>query len=89
MGSIGLLIAVITRSSGVAIAVGIGYILVFEGLIGIVADDLMGYLPGGTIGVVASGTGAELDWLTALGLTLAYTVAACVSSLAAFRRRVS
>ena len=86
-GAIGLLIAVITRSSGVAIAVGIGYILVFEGLIGIVADELVDYLPGGTIGVVASGTGGELDWLPALALTLAYTAAACAVALAVFRRR--
>lgn len=86
-GAIGLLIAVVTRSGGVAIAVGIGYILVFEGLIGIIADELVDYLPGGTIGVVASGGGAELDWLPALGLTLAYTTTACVLALAVFRRR--
>lgn len=86
-GLIGLMIAVLTRSSGTAIGVGIGWLLVVENLIGITAPDITHLLPGGTLSALAAGGTTDLSWTSALGLTLLYgAVAACVSLLA-FRNR--
>lgn len=86
-GLIGLLIAVWTRSSGIAIGVGIGYLLIVENLIGIVADGATDFLPGGTLGALASGGTADLAWSTALGLTVLYGSAAALAALMIFRNR--
>lgn len=86
-GLIGLLIAVWTRSSGIAIAVGIGYLLVVENLIAIVAPDLTDYLPGGTLAALAEGGTADLAWSVALGMTVLYGAAAALAALLVFRRR--
>jgi hypothetical protein len=45
-GLIGLMLAVLTRSSAMAIGIGIGFLLVVESLITIVAPDAGKYLPG-------------------------------------------
>ena len=45
-GLIGLMLAVLTRSSAIAIGIGLGFLLVVEGLISIVAPDASSYLPG-------------------------------------------
>ncbi len=86
-GLIGLLIAVWARSSGVAIAAGIGYLLVFENLIAIVADGITDYLPGGTLAALADGGTPDLAWATALGLTVLYGALAAGASLLIFRTR--
>ena len=86
-GLIGLLIAVWTRSSGIAIAAGIGYLLIVESLISIVADDITDYLPGGTLAALAEGGNADLAWAAALGLTLLYGAAAAIGALLIFRNR--
>lgn len=86
-GLIGLLIAVWTRSSGLAIAVGIGYLLIVENLIAIVAEDITDFLPGGTLGALAAGGTDDLAWAAALGLTLLYGLAAAVGTLLIFRNR--
>ncbi|MFT7649861.1 MAG: ABC-2 type transport system permease protein [Candidatus Poriferisodalaceae bacterium] len=86
-GLIGLFIAVRTRSSGVAIAAGIGYLLVVENLIAIVADDITDFLPGGTLAALAGGGTADLAWAASLGLTLTYGVLAAAGALLIFRKR--
>ena len=86
-GLIGLMIAVLTRSSGTAIGVGIGWLLVVENLIGITAPDLTHLMPGGTLSALASGGTADLSWVSALGLTLLYGAVAASVSLFAFRNR--
>ncbi|MCP4085086.1 MAG: hypothetical protein GY745_08565 [Actinomycetia bacterium] len=86
-GLIGLMIAVLTRSSGTAIGVGIGWLLVVEGLIGIWAPDITHLLPGGTLSAFAAGGTADLSWASALGLTLLYGAVAASVSLLAFRNR--
>jgi hypothetical protein len=45
-GVIGLMLAVLTRSSAMAIGIGSGFLLVVESLITIVAPDASKYLPG-------------------------------------------
>jgi ABC-type transport system involved in multi-copper enzyme maturation permease subunit len=86
-GLIGLMLAVLTRSSAVAIGIGLGFLLVAEGLISIVAPDASTYLPGGTLDALASGGNDQLAWGTALGLVLLYGVIAATVSLAVFRTR--
>ena len=76
-----------TRSSGIAIAVGIGYLIVVENLIAIVAEDITDYLPGGTLAALADGGTADLAWAPALGLTVLYGTAAAAASLLIFRTR--
>lgn len=84
-GLIGLMLAVLTRSS--AIGIGLGFLLVVEGLISIVAPDASSYLPGGTLDTLAAGGNDQLAWGTALGLVLLYGVIAATLSLAVFRTR--
>lgn len=86
-GLIGLTLAVLTRSSAMAIGIGIGFLLVVEGLITIVAPDAGPYLPGGTLSTLAAGGNDQLGWGAALGLVLLYGVIASTVSLAVFRTR--
>jgi ABC-2 type transport system permease protein len=78
------MLAVLTRSSAVAIGIGLGFLLVVEGLISIVAPSSSAYLPGGTL---ASGGNDQLAWGAALGLVVLYGVIATIVSLAVFRTR--
>jgi ABC-type transport system involved in multi-copper enzyme maturation permease subunit len=86
-GLIGLMLAVVTRSSALAIGIGIGYLLVVENLIGIVASGASPYLPGGALNALVTGGNSQLAWGPALGLTVLYGVIAASISLVAFRRR--
>jgi ABC-type transport system involved in multi-copper enzyme maturation permease subunit len=86
-GLIGLVLAVLTRSSALAIGLGVGWLLVVENLIGIVASGATPYLPGGTLNALVSGGTTQLGWLPALGLALLYGAVAASISLVAFRNR--
>jgi len=71
----------------IAIGIGLGFLLVAEGLISIVAPDASTYLPGGTLDTLASGGNDQLAWGAALGLVVLYGVVAATVSLAVFRTR--
>ena len=86
-GLIGLMLAVLTRSSALAIGIGIGTLLVVEGLVTIVAPGASSYLPGGTLNTLASGGNHQLSWGPALGLVVLYGVIAATVSLLTFRAR--
>ena len=86
-GLIGLTLAVLTRSSAMAIGIGIGFLLVVEGLITIVAPDAGPYLPGGTLSTLAAGGNDQLGWGAAFGLVVLYGVVAATVALAVFRTR--
>jgi ABC-type transport system involved in multi-copper enzyme maturation permease subunit len=86
-GSIGLMLAVLTRSSALAIGIGIGYLLVVENLIAIVARGASPYLPGGALYALVTGGNPQLAWAPALGLSALYGIVALSISLVAFRRR--
>ena len=86
-GLIGLMLAVLTRSSAIAIGIGLGFLLVAEGLISIVAPNARSYLPGGTLDTLAAGGNDQLAWGAALGLVVLYGVIAATVSLAVFRTR--
>lgn len=86
-GIIGFAVATVTRSVIVAIAGGIGYLLVFEGLLGLVAESATTYLPGTVLGAVVAGGNAALAYGTALALAGVYAAAALAVSVAVFHRR--
>jgi hypothetical protein len=86
-GLIGLMLAVLTRSSAMAIGIGIGFLLVVESLITIVAPSAGKYLPGGTLNTLVAGGTAGLSWGAALGLVVLYGVVATTVSLFVFRSR--
>ena len=81
------MLAVLTRSAALAIGIGIGYLLVVESLIAIVAPDAKKYLPGGTLTNLVSGGAPGLSWGVSLGLVVAYGLIAIVVSLMVFRAR--
>jgi ABC-2 type transport system permease protein len=86
-GLIGLMLAVLTRSSALAIGIGIGFLLVVEGLITIVASGASSYLPGGTLNTLAVGGNNQLSWGAAFGLAILYGTIAASVSLFVFRSR--
>jgi len=86
-GVVGLFLGVITRSTGIAVAAGIGYLLVFENLLGLVLDTATKWLPGSSFAAVASGGSADMAYATALLLAGAYAAAAVIASATVFRRR--
>jgi hypothetical protein len=86
-GLIGLMLAVLTRSSAMAIGIGIGFLLVVESLITIVAADAAKYLPGGTLSTLAQGGTKGFPWGAALGVVVLYGIIAAGVSLVVFRTR--
>ena len=85
--TIGFTIAVVTRSTAAAIAGGIGYVLVFESLIGLVSETLVSWLPGSAIAALVAGGTETQDFRTALALSAGYALLGLVVSLAVFQRR--
>jgi hypothetical protein len=86
-GLIGLMLAVVTRSSAMAIGIGIGFLLVVESLITIVAANAAKYLPGGTLNTLVQGGTDGFPWAAALGVVVLYGVIAAAVSLVVFRTR--
>ena len=86
-GVVGLVIAVLTKSSAVAIGVGLGYVLVIEGLLRLVAPDAADWLPGATLTAIAGGGSAAIPYSTALALGLTYAVVGLVVAGLVVRRR--
>lgn len=86
-GTIGLALAVLTRSAGVAIGVGVGWVLLLEGVIATAVEQAADWLPGATIGALASGGTASIAYGTALALGAAYTAVAMLATLVITTRR--
>jgi hypothetical protein len=86
-GVIGMAIAMVTRSAVAAIAGGIGYLIVFEGLLGQLAPDATTWLPGTVLNTLSAGGSPDLAWGSALGLGVGYVVAGILVSAVAFIRR--
>jgi ABC-type transport system involved in multi-copper enzyme maturation permease subunit len=87
-GVIGVAVATVTRSVTAAIAGGIGYMMVVEGLLGMVLDtSVTAYLPGSVLIAVTSGGNADLAFASAVVLGLAYAVTATVIAGVTFWRR--
>jgi len=86
-GVLGLVIATLARSAAVAIAVGIGYVLVFESVIKMLKDIPSDWLLGTTLNAVASGGSAAVAYGTALALALGYVTLGLAIAGAVFIRR--
>ncbi len=86
-GSIGFVVASVTRSAIAAIAGGIGYLMVVEGMLTALAEDLTTYLPGSILDAVIEGGNSSIAYGAALGLAFA-VIAGCIAiATIAFGRR--
>jgi hypothetical protein len=71
-GIIGLTLATLSRSAGVSIAVGIGWVVVFETMLQGVATDLADKMPGAMLTALAAGGTSAVGFSTALMLAAVY-----------------
>jgi ABC-type transport system involved in multi-copper enzyme maturation permease subunit len=86
-GSIGLALATLTRSAGVAIGIGVGYVLLFEAVIAAVASGISDWLPGSILGALAQGGNDSMSFVSACLVGAAYVAVALTTSFAVFQRR--
>lgn len=73
-GVIGFAVATVSRSAVVAISGGIGYMMVFEGVLGLAAEEGTTYMPGKVLGTVVAGGTEALAYGVALGLSVGYAL---------------
>jgi ABC-2 type transport system permease protein len=88
-GVVGLFVGMVTRSSGISIAIGIGYLMLFEGLAGMLLESTAKWLPGQVFAAIASGGSADMTYGTALIVAAGYAVAALAASVLVSRRDVT
>ena len=88
-GVVGLFVGMVTKSSGIAIGIGIGYLMLFEGLAGMLLEGTAKWLPGQVFGAIASGGTADMTYATALIVAAGYAVAALAASVIMSRRDVT
>ncbi|MGQ7296438.1 hypothetical protein [Quadrisphaera sp. KR29] len=86
-GSLGMALATVTRSAGVAIGIGVGWVLLVEAVLSAAVSDLAEWLPGTALSSLAAGGTDVLSSSGALALGAAYTAAAVAVSLLVFTRR--
>jgi len=86
-GVAGLFVGMVTRSAGIAIAAGIGYLLVFEGLLGMLLDSASKWLPGSSFSAIAAGGTVDMAYGTALLVAAVYAGAALAAAALLIRRR--
>ncbi|SNS29547.1 ABC-type transport system involved in multi-copper enzyme maturation, permease component [Geodermatophilus saharensis] len=86
-GTLGLALATLTRSAGIAIGIGVGWVLLLEAVLGAAVSALRDWLPGTTISTLAAGGTADLSYSGALVLGLAYVAVAALVSGVVFSRR--
>lgn len=86
-GSIGLTLSTLTRSAGIAIGVGVGYVLLVEAIITAVATGLGDWLPGSILTALAQGGNDAVPFVTACSLGAAYVAVALAAALLTFQRR--
>ncbi len=86
-GVVGLVLAVLSRSSAAAIAVGVGYVLVIESVVKLAIGGSSDWLLGNTLNALARGGTASLTYASALGLALLYVIVGLVLASAVVTRR--
>jgi ABC-type transport system involved in multi-copper enzyme maturation permease subunit len=86
-GVLGLVIATLARSAAVAIAIGVGYVLVVESIVKMLKDVPSDWLLGTILNAVAGGGTAAVAYGTALALALGYVTLGLVIAGAVFIRR--
>jgi ABC-2 type transport system permease protein len=89
-GIVGLTIATLTRSAGVSIAAGIGWVVVFETMLQGVAADLADKMPGAMLTALAAGGTSDIEFGTAMLLATVYTlVGLTIAGLVTRRREIT
>ena len=86
-GLIGGVLAVTTRSAAISISAGVGFLLIFELLIGQFVESVGTKLPATVLGALASGGTFIVEYPTALILSLAYGAASIIVATLIFTRR--
>jgi len=86
-GVVGLALAIVARSSAVAIGVGVGYLLLIESIVKMGFSGNTDWLPGSTLAALAHGGTASLAFATALGLGIAYAGIGLAVAAGVFIRR--
>ena len=86
-GVLGLAIAVLSRSAMVAVAVGIGYVLVVESVIKMMGGVPSDWLLGTTLNSIASGGTPSVPVATAVGLGVGYVILALALATGVLLRR--
>ena len=86
-GAIGLVVATLTRSSAVAIACGVGYLLVVEAVVEAAAEGLADWLPGNVLEALAQGGTDAVPYGAALALGAAYLAGGLVLAAVVTARR--
>ncbi len=86
-GLIGGVLAITTRSAAISISAGVGFLLIFELLIGQFAESIGTKLPATVLGALASGGTFNIEYSTALILSLAYGAASIIVAFLIFIRR--
>ena len=89
-GIVGLLVGILTRSTGIAVGIGIGYLLVFEMVAGMLLESAARWLPGSVFTAIATGGSSDMGFAAAVALGAAYAgVAVAVSAVVYHRRDIS
>jgi ABC-2 type transport system permease protein len=86
-GLIGGVLALLVRSAAISISVGVGFLFIFEILIGQFAPDIGNRLPATILGALAAGGTFFIEYTTAMIMTVVYGGASLLITLAVFRRR--
>lgn len=86
-GLIGGVLAITTRSAAISISAGVGFLLIFELLIGQFAEAVGTKLPATILGALASGGTFVIDYSTAISFSLAYGSASVIIATLIFIRR--
>jgi ABC-type transport system involved in multi-copper enzyme maturation permease subunit len=86
-GAIGAVLAVVLRSTAIAIAGGLAYILVVESLLSATISGSGQWLPGQLIATIAHGGTSDVSYTSALILVGIYLVAALGLAASLFRSR--
>jgi ABC-type transport system involved in multi-copper enzyme maturation permease subunit len=86
-GVFGLFVGVMTRNTGIAIAIGIGYLLLFEGVISMLLKNAVNWLPGKVFATIASGGTPGMSFGTAVLVAVIYALAALVAAVLVFQHR--
>jgi hypothetical protein len=86
-GVIGFTIATLSRSAGLSIALGIGWVVVFETMFVGVAPDIADWMPGSILTALAAGGTPNIELETAVALAAAYMLAGIVIAGVVTQRR--
>jgi ABC-2 type transport system permease protein len=86
-GLIGGVLAILMRSAAISISIGVGFLFIFELLIGQFAPDVGNRLPATILGALAAGGTFSIEYTTAMIMTVVYGAASLIVMMAVFVRR--